>query len=98
MTPEAIPTLRFYIGPQGKNTLSADARPAHAATAQAGLDDGLAGRLDRSVADRQAPTPKRGIVHSLLVSPEEGAFLRQGFSSCFPQPLPLAVVIQRTQK
>ena len=76
MMPEAVPALGFDISPQGQNPLAADARPAHAATAQAGLDDGFAGRLDRSVADRQAPTPERRILHSLLVSPEEGTFLR----------------------
>jgi len=94
---QRILSLGFDIGSQRQDPLAAHTRPAHAATAQPGFDQRLAGGLHRSIADGQAATPKRGIGHSAPIAAKKRALLRQGVLSGFPQSLSVTIVIQRTK-
>ena len=55
MRPSGVPTVGFDERAEVENLLTAGTGPAHAAAAEANIDERLASGFDRAAADRQRP-------------------------------------------
>ena len=72
LRPCGVPAVGLDVGSEIEYCLAAFPRPAHPASAQACLDQGLARRFDRTASDGPSLAPEICIAHSVLVPVEEG--------------------------